>query len=49
MMLELGRLGGSAEALVVRRMATDDVLPDRRPKTIQRHFPIKGIKSIALH
>jgi len=39
MMLEPGWLGGSAEALVVRRRAKDDVLSRLRPEVNQRLFP----------
>jgi hypothetical protein len=39
MMLEPGRFGGSAQALVVRHMATDDVLSCLRPEVSQWLFP----------
>jgi len=42
MVLELVRLSGSAWALAVRRMATDDVLSDRRPENNQMVIPGGG-------
>lgn len=41
-MLERVRLGGSARALAVRRLATDDVLSDRRPENNQMALPGGG-------
>jgi len=45
-MLEPGWLESSASALMVRHMATDDVLSGLHPEMNQRHFPV-GLVSTA--